>query len=140
MIERIVITLDDGGSIESANPAAQAMFGYAANELVAQSVKILMPVLNKMPPESVAAHLFAGGGRREIEGRRKDDTTFQIDLAVSDPARRGAISPPSFGTSRNANVGRRGLVSWRARRLCCRALSTQPVLLRIAQIPVAIRN
>ena len=79
-----IVTFDDGGSIESANPAAQAMFAYAANELVGQSVKILMPVLNKMPHESVAAHLFADGGRREIEGRRKDDTTFPIDLAVSE--------------------------------------------------------
>ena len=79
-----IVTFDDRGSIESANPAAQAMFGYAANELVGQSIQILMPGLSKMPHESVAAYLFADGGRREIEGRRKDDTTFPIDLAVSE--------------------------------------------------------
>ena len=79
-----IVTFDNGGRIESANPAAQAMFGYSAHELVGQSIQILMPVLDKMPHESVAVHLVADGGRREIEGRRKDDTIFPIDLAVSE--------------------------------------------------------
>ena len=69
------VTFDDGGSIESANPAAQAMFGYSANELVRQSVKILMPVLNKMPLESVAAHLFAHGVARAGSGDDADELT-----------------------------------------------------------------
>src|SRR5271154_6182455 len=84
-----IVTFDDGGSIESANPAAQAMFGYAAHELVGQSVTILMPVLDKVPRESVAAHLFADGGRREIEGRRKDDTTFPTERADGEFRRAG---------------------------------------------------
>ncbi len=123
-----IVTFDDGGSIESANPAAQAMFGYAANELVGQSVKILMPVLNKMPRESVAAHLFADGGRREIEGRRKDDTTFPIELAVSEFRHEGG----RYFTAivRDITERKRGEERTRflaPRRLCCRALSTQPV-------------
>ncbi len=117
-----IVTFDDGGSIESANPAAHAMFGYSANELVGQSVKILLPVLDKVPHESVAAHLFAGGGRREIEGRRKDDATFPIDLAVSEFRHEGG----RYFTAivRDITERKRG-----ARPLSCRALSTQPVSL-----------
>ena len=135
-----IVTFDDGGSIESANPAAQAMFAYAANELVGQSVKILMPVLNKMPHESVAAHLFADGGRREIEGRRKDDTTFPIDLAVSEFRHEGGRYFTAIVrdiTERKRGEERTRFLA-RSAALLSSVVDSASLVGRIAQIPVPL--
>ena len=135
-----IVTFDDGGSIESANPAAQAMFGYAANELVGQSIQILMPGLSKMPPESVAAYLFADRGRREIEGRRKDDTTFPIDLAVSEFRHEGG----RYFTAIVRDITERKRAEERTRFLARSAallssiVDSASLVGRIAQIPVPL--
>lgn len=84
-----IITMDMNGTIESFNPAAEMLFGYQAKEVIGQSVKILMP--EAFFGES-AGYLSAHGrttqaqpmGKgREVEGRRKDNSTFPMDLAVS---------------------------------------------------------
>jgi PAS domain S-box-containing protein len=135
-----IVTFDDCGNIESANPAAQAMFGYSANELVGQSVKILMPVLNKVPRESVATHLFADGGRREIEGRRKDDTTFPIDLAVSEFRHEGGRYFTAIVrdiTERNRGEERTRFLA-RSAALLSSIVDSASLIGRIAQIPVPL--
>ena len=38
-----IITIDESGIIESVNAATQRIFGYRAEELVGQNVKLLMP-------------------------------------------------------------------------------------------------
>ena len=38
-----IITMDGEGIIESVNPAAERMFGYALDEMVGQNIKLLMP-------------------------------------------------------------------------------------------------
>ena len=86
-----VITIDDSGRVEMCNPAAERLFGYEASEMVGHDVSMLMPE----PDHSAHAHYMerylAGGtpriigvGGREVLGRRKDGSTFPVDLAVGE--------------------------------------------------------
>lgn len=38
-----IISIDEGGLIQMINPAAERMFGYPAQDVIGQSVKLLMP-------------------------------------------------------------------------------------------------
>ena len=38
-----IITIDDEGIVESVNSAAEKLFGYRPDEIVGQSVSLLMP-------------------------------------------------------------------------------------------------
>lgn len=84
-----VITIDAPGTIQSVNPAAERMFGYAAAEMIGQNVKLLMPSPYRDEHDSYLARYMQTGEKhilgigREVNGRRKDGSTFPVDLAVS---------------------------------------------------------
>jgi PAS domain S-box-containing protein len=85
-----IITMDIHGMIHSVNPASERMFGYAAAEMVGHNVGLLMPSpyrdehdgYLKRYLETGEKHII--GGSRELEGRRKDGSTFPIHLVVSE--------------------------------------------------------
>jgi PAS domain S-box-containing protein len=86
-----IITLRaNGGIIESANPAAEHMFGSTAAELVGQSFSWLIPEFGQ-DQESGSLEFYsasdearAAGAGREVTGRRKDGTSFPLEIAVSE--------------------------------------------------------
>lgn len=84
-----IVTIDQKGIITSVNPATSRMFQYSQDELVGNNVRMLMP-----PPYCndhdtyIDRYLKTGEGRvigigREAVGRRKDGSTFPVDLSVS---------------------------------------------------------
>jgi PAS domain S-box-containing protein len=91
-----IITIDETGAIERFNPAAEKVFGYVAEDVIGQNVKMLMPdPLRSSHDGYVAAAQSTGmskviGKGRELTGLRKDGSEFPLELAVGDIRSQGA--------------------------------------------------
>lgn len=85
-----IITIDHLGIIESVNPSALALFGYSAEELLGKNITVLMPEPDHSRHDGYISSYKKTGERkiigigREVEGRKKDGTTFPFRLSVSE--------------------------------------------------------
>lgn len=86
-----IITLNERGTIESFNEVAGSIFGYAPPEVIGKHVSLLIPLPQRERRDGRLVAFFddvrpggAAGLRREIVGRRRDGSTFPMDLAVSE--------------------------------------------------------
>lgn len=85
-----IIVIDERGAIESYSSAAQRLFGFTAAEAIGQNVSILMPSPYQERHDGYLRHYLETGERRIIGigrvvvGRRKDGTTFPMELSVGE--------------------------------------------------------
>src|SRR5262249_29466149 len=85
-----IITMDIGGIIQSVNPASERMFGYSAAEMVGPNVGLLMPSPYQEEHDRYLERYLQTGEKRttgvgrELEGRRKNGSTFPMHLTTSE--------------------------------------------------------
>ena len=85
-----IITISGKGIVQSFNPAAAKIFGYASNEVIGRNIAILMPEPDRSQHNDYLGNYLRSGEKkiigsgREVIGKRKDGTTFPMYLAVSE--------------------------------------------------------
>ena len=78
-----IVTTDGIGHIESANPAAEALFGWTESELVGRPIGNLVPALDVGEGASGLRDVKWEEHEHMVEGRRKDTTTLPVDVSLT---------------------------------------------------------
>ncbi|MBI4384142.1 MAG: PAS domain S-box protein [Nitrospinae bacterium] len=85
-----IVTIHGDGTIESANPAAERLFGYSSAELIGKNISLLMPEPYKTEHNGhIEKYLRTGQARvlgleREVPGLRKSGEVFSLGISVSE--------------------------------------------------------
>lgn len=85
-----IIVINKGGIIVSVNSAVEKIFGFNAEELIDNSISLLMPIaMRKNQNYYLEKYLRiyipkAIGQIREVEGLRKDGTLVPLDLTIAE--------------------------------------------------------
>lgn len=85
-----IIIADEDGIIHKINPATQKIFGFSQDELIGQSVNLIIPSRHRSVHDGYIQHYLATGEHkiigigREVEARRKDGAVFPIHLSVGE--------------------------------------------------------
>jgi PAS domain S-box-containing protein len=89
------ILIDSRGRILLFNPACERLFGYRAEEVFHENVKMLMPEKYSLHHDGYIRNFLQTGERkiigigREVIGLRKDGSTFPMDLSVGEAKQDG---------------------------------------------------
>lgn len=85
-----VLTIQEDGTVRAYNMAAQEVFGYGADEVLGQNVRMLMPSPDaERHDQYLQRYLRDGTSRiigtgRRVHGKRKNGTVFPMQLGVTE--------------------------------------------------------
>ena len=85
-----MVAIGERGAIQSFSPAAERLFGWSADEVIGENVRVLMPSPYRENHDSYLERYLATGERRIIGigrvvvGERKDGSTFPMELAIGE--------------------------------------------------------
>jgi PAS domain S-box-containing protein len=85
-----IITINERGIVETLNPAAEFIFGYTATEVIGHNINMLMPEPYHSQHDGYIDRYLTSGRARifgsylEVMGRRKDGSTFPMEVAVNE--------------------------------------------------------
>jgi two-component system sensor kinase FixL len=85
-----IIVIDENGDVLIYNKACERMFGFTADEMVGQNVKVLMPPEHAHTHDQYLTNYKTTGTRkiigigREVRARHRDGSYFHIDLSVGE--------------------------------------------------------
>jgi len=85
-----IITISEKGVIETFNNSAERIFGYTTVEVVGRKIEMLLSDAYKKEQNNFLSSFKKTtvkkviGIAREVEGRRKDGSTFPMDIAISE--------------------------------------------------------
>jgi len=86
----VIIVIDRYGTVLECNESIEAMFGYKAEEVIGQNIKMLMPEPYKSEHDGYLERYLTHkqrhviGQTRHVEAQRKNGDVFPIDLSVSE--------------------------------------------------------
>lgn len=85
-----IITINERGVNQSVNPAVERIFGYRADDMVGRNVRLLAPEPDRGAHDGYIANYVKTGEAkiigidREVEGKRRDEKTFALELSVTE--------------------------------------------------------
>ena len=85
-----IITMSEKGIVTTYSPGAEDIFGYSANEVIGQNVKMLMPEPDHSKHDGYLKHYLETGEKkiigvgREMDAKRKDGDRVPVRLTVSE--------------------------------------------------------
>ena len=85
-----MIVIDEKGCMQSFSAAAERLFGWAGTEIMGKNVDMLMPAPYREAHDGYLARYLSTGERRIIGigrvvvGRRRDGSTFPMELSVGE--------------------------------------------------------
>lgn len=90
-----VIVIDEAGTVQWFNPAAERLFGYRREECLGRNVKFLMPEPDRGHHDGYLANYLSTGIKRiigvgrEVQGCRKDGSLFPMYLSIGEQQQGG---------------------------------------------------
>jgi PAS domain S-box-containing protein len=84
-----MLVVDSGGTITHCNTKMEDIFGYSQDEMLGMSVDMLVPMDIRGHHYKLRDGFFANGGSRsmgegkELNGMRKDNSTFPVEVSLS---------------------------------------------------------
>jgi diguanylate cyclase (GGDEF)-like protein/PAS domain S-box-containing protein len=78
-----ILTTDAVGHVESLNPAAEILFGWAEAEIVGRPIAVVVPGLELSGEHDGLDDLHWGPSERMMEAIRKDEQRLPVDVSMS---------------------------------------------------------